>query len=174
MKIALIAGLILAALTNQSYAQDLTSGSTSGSSSGATATSSPHQAQQAQAQAVYAPTINEPAQPANTSETVHYSGADRSAPTVIGGSFAAGFAPDNCSNTAQAGISGPGFGASLGRGIPDKNCEILRRVDAHNRTAAGYFAMGQRSQAMYQLNQSAIDLCIADGYSLSDCRSAIH
>jgi hypothetical protein len=144
---------------------------TNSTSSATTSSGAQANGHQANTQAI---TFNDPAAPANTAETVHYTGADRSAPTVVAGSFAAGFAPDNCSNTAQAGISGPGFGASVGRGIADKNCEILRRVDAHNRTAAGYFAMGQKSQAMYQLNQSAIDLCVADGYALSDCRNAIH
>lgn len=165
MLIKTLAGIALAISFTAVHAQ------TNSTSSATTSSGAQANGRQANQQAI---TFNDPAAPANTSETVHYTGADRSAPTVVAGSFAAGFAPDNCSNTAQAGISGPGFGASLGRGIADKNCEILRRVDAHNRTAAGYFAMGNRSAAQYQLNQSAIDLCVADGYTLSDCRNAIH
>ena len=135
------------------------------SNSGASANTNSHQAN---AQSI---TFNGAPTPANTYE--HVSGVDRTAPTVVMGGFAAGFSSDNCMNTAQAGISGPGFGASVGKGVADKNCQILRRADAHGRLGNAYVAMGNSTAAQYQYQQSAIDLCVADGYALDDCRKAI-
>lgn len=137
----------------------------SGSQSGANANTNSHQAN---AQSIV---VNSAPLPTSTYE--HVSGYDRSAPTVVTGGFAAGFSSDNCMNTAQAGISGPGFGASVGKGIADKNCQILRRADAHGRLGNAYASMGNTVAAAYQYQQSAIDLCAADGYTLEDCRKAI-
>lgn len=108
--------------------------------------------------------------PIPTAQSVHYSGLDRTAPTVVTGGYAAGFSSDNCMNTAQAGVSGPGFGASFGKGIPDSNCQLLRRVDAHGRLAQAYGIA--TSQGRYQLQQAAIDACIADGYDHDPCVKA--
>jgi hypothetical protein len=156
--------LLLALLATPVFAQS-TSGSNSSSSSKAALSAS-----QGNAQTLI---VQSAAIPANTATNVHYSGADRSAPTNVTGGFAAGFSSDNCSNTAQVGGSGPGFSVNVGKGILDKNCAILRRVDAHIRTASGYAAMGLPTIARYQLDQASIDLCVADGYTLKDCQQAI-
>jgi hypothetical protein len=153
--------LLLALLATPVFAQS-TSGSSSSSSSKAALSAS-----QGNAQTLI---VQSAAIPANTSTNVHYSGADRSAPTNVTGGFAAGFSSDNCSNTAQVGGSGPGFSVNVGKAVPDKNCVVMRHVDAHVRIASGYAAMGYTNAALYQLDQAAIDDCIADGYAEDSCR----
>jgi hypothetical protein len=108
--------------------------------------------------------------PAPTAQSVHYSGVDRGAPAVVTGGYAAGFSSDNCMNTAQIGVSGPGFGASMGKGVADTNCQLLRRADAHGRLAQAYGV--STAQGRYQLQQAAIDACVADGYDHDSCVKA--
>lgn len=153
--------LLLALLATPVFAQS-TAGSNSSSSSKAALSASQGNAQTLIVQS--API------PANTSTNVHYSGADRSAPTNVTGGFAAGFAPDNCGNTAQAGASGPGVSINIGRALEDHNCEKLRRADAHIRNASGYAAIGYPNTALWQLDQASIQLCLADGYSEDSCQ----
>jgi hypothetical protein len=151
--------LFLAFLATPVFAQS-TAGSSSASSSKAALSAS-----QGNAQTLI---VQSAAIPASTN--VHYSGLDRSAPTNVTGGFAAGFSSDNCSNTAQVGGSGPGFSVNVGKAVPDKNCAVMRHIDAHVRIASGYAAMGYTNAALYQLDQAAIDDCIADGYAEDGCR----
>lgn len=159
MKRYLVIGLVLAFAFTGLHAQD-TSSSSASTSSGAQANG--HQANSQQL------VVNEAPIPA--AQSVKYSGMDRGAPTVVTGGFAAGFSSDNCGNTAQGGVSGPGVGVNFGMAHIDSNCAILRRVDAHIRTASGYAAMQLPQTARYQLDQAAIDLCIADGYDPASCQ----
>lgn len=140
--------------------------STSGASSGST---SNVKASQGNMQGT-AVTITSEAAAIPTAQSVRYSGLDRGAPTVVMGGYSAGFSSDNCMNTAQAGVSGPGFGASFGKGVPDENCQLLRRVDAHGRLAQAFGV--STVQGRYQLQQAAIDVCIADGYDPASCTKA--
>jgi hypothetical protein len=157
--LVLIALFVVAPCFAQSTSQ---SGASSGSSSDV-------KANQGNAQNTNLNIISNQA-PIPTSQSVHYSGLDREAPAVISGGYAAGFSSDNCMNTAQVGVSGPGFGVSAGKGVADTNCQLLRRVDAHGRLAQAYGIT--TAQGRYQLQQAAIDACVADGYEHDSCVKA--
>lgn len=154
--------LLLALVAAPAFAQS-TSGSSSSSRSAVSASQGNAQTLIVQSAAIPAAT--------SATENVHYSGADRSAPTNVAGGFAAGFAPDNCSNTAQIGGSGPGFSINAGKAVPESNCQAMRRVDARIRVASGYAVLGHPELAKYQLDQASIDICIADGYDPASCRN---
>ncbi len=156
--------IILAALliSGTAFAQTSTSGASSGS------TSTVH-ASQGNTQGTTV-SITSNAAPIPVNSDVHYSGVDRTAPTVVAGGYAAGFSSDNCMNTAQIGASGPGFGVSMGKGVADTNCQLLRRVDAHGRLAQAFGV--STVQGRYQLQQAAIDVCVADGYGKDSCIKA--
>jgi hypothetical protein len=168
MKTVFIAGLVLALFTSPTWAQSLTSGSTSGSSSGATASSSPHQAQQANAQAVYAPTINDPAAPANTSERI------KNTPDIVAGAYAPSMSSDSCMTTTQAGASVAGIGITAGHGSADESCRVLRAAEKHLQIMNGAHVIGRDDVALYQLEQAETDGCIADGYTRAQCQQVAH
>lgn len=156
--------IILAALliSGTAFAQTSTSGASSGSQSTVHASQGNTQGTSVN--------ITSNAAPIPVNSDVHYSGVDRTAPAVVTGGYAAGFSSDNCMNTAQGGVSFPGGGVSIGHGEPDNNCQLLRRVDAHGRLAQAYGV--QTAQGRYQLQQAAIDACVADGYDHDSCVKA--
>lgn len=168
MKIFLFAGLVLALFSFNTYAQDVVSGSQSVAQSGASASSSPHQAQQASAAATYAPTINQAPTPSRTTAIV------RNTPDMVAGAYAPSMAPDSCMVTAQVGVAVAGVGASAGKGMPDETCRVLRAAEKHLQIANGAHVLGRDDVAMYQLEQAEVDGCVADGFQRADCQHVAH
>lgn len=166
MKIFLVGAICLAFSITAVHAQDARSGSSS--TSGSTATSSPHQQQQATAGVVYAPTVNEPSIPTHTSETV------KNTPDLIQGAYAPSMSSDSCLTTSQVGVSVAGIGVAGGHGVPDDVCRRLRAAEKHGQIASEMHMLGRDDAALYQMELAETDACLADGFKLEDCQRTAH
>lgn len=122
--------LLLAALFSLPAFAGASATAASGSVSGATSTASTGSSTAQQQNSVgVSNTLNFPAPPPTTNANVNYGGdyTVRSAPTVYAPSLTNSLS-ETCLGSASGGVSGPGFGVTLGKTTTDEGCE--RRLNA--------------------------------------------